>query len=71
MIGKTKSIVATYIAWRPFFQFVPPMFRVVAIAGFAPVSRPCFMFEPTPTSMVVLCMLAAYNAPVLYVIHAS
>ena len=50
---------------------VPPMFWVVAIAGFALISLPYFVFEPSPTNMMLLCIFAAYNGLVLYVIYAT
>ena len=50
---------------------VPPMFWIVAIAGFALVSLPYFVFEPSPTNMMLLFIFAAYNGLVLYVIYAT
>lgn len=50
---------------------VPPMFWLVAIAGFALICLPYFVFEPSPTNMVLLCVFAAYNGLVLYVIYAT
>ena len=70
MSSKTKAIVATYLAWQPLFQFAPPMFWVVAIAGFALISLPYFVFEPSPANVMPLCIFAAYNGLVLYVIYA-
>ena len=71
MSSKTKAIVATYLAWQPLFQFAPPMFWVVAIAGFALISLPYFVFEPSPENMMLLSIFAAYNGLVLYVIYAT
>ncbi len=50
---------------------VPPMFWVVAIAGFALISLPYFVFEPSPENMMLLSIFAAYNGLVLYVIYAT
>jgi hypothetical protein len=50
---------------------VPSMFWVVAIAGFALISLPYFVFEPSPANMMLLCIFAAYNGLVLYVIYAT
>ena len=50
---------------------VPTMFWVVAIAGFAMISLPYFVFEPSPTNMMLLFIFAAYNGLVLYVIYAT
>ncbi len=50
---------------------VPPMFWFVAIAGFALISLPYFVFEPSATNMMLLCIFAVYNGLVLYVIYAT
>lgn len=50
---------------------VPPMFWVVAIAGFVLISLPYFVFEPSPTNKMLLGIFAAYNGLVLYVIYAT
>ncbi len=50
---------------------VPPMFWFVAIAGFVLICLPYFVFEPSPTNMMLLCIFAAYNGLVLYVIYAT
>ncbi len=50
---------------------VPPMFWVVAIAGLASLSLPYLVFEPSPTNMMPLCIIAIYNGLVLYVIYAT
>ncbi len=49
---------------------VPPMFWVVAVAGFVLICLPYFVFEPSPTNMMLLCIFAAYNGLVLFVIYA-
>ncbi len=50
---------------------VPPMFWVVAVAGFVLICLPYFVFEPSPTNMMLLGIFAAYNGLVLYVIYAT
>lgn len=50
---------------------VPQMFWVVAIAGFALISLPYFVFEPSPANMMLLSIFATYNGLVLYVIFAT
>ena len=50
---------------------IPPLFWVVAIAGFALISLPYFVFEPSPTNMLLLFIFATYNGLVLYVIYAT
>jgi len=50
---------------------VPPMFWIVAIAGFALISLPYFVFEPSPANIMLLCVFAAYNGLVFYVIYAT
>jgi hypothetical protein len=50
---------------------VPPMFWVVAVAGFVVICLPYFVFEPSPTNMMLLGIFAAYNGLVLYVIYAT
>ncbi len=50
---------------------VPSMFWFVAIAGFVLICLPYFVFEPSPTNMMLLCIFAAYNGLVLYVIYAT
>jgi hypothetical protein len=50
---------------------VPPMFWVVAIAGFVLICLPYFVYESSPTNIMLLCIFAAYNGLVLYVIYAT
>ena len=50
---------------------LPPMFWLVAVAGFALICLPYFVFEPSPTNMMLLLIFAAYNGLVLYVIFAT
>lgn len=50
---------------------VPPMFWLVAIAGFVLISLPYFVFEPSATNKMLLGIFAAYNGLVLYVIYAT
>ncbi len=41
------------------------------IAGFALISLPYLVLEPSPANMMLLCIFAAYNGLVLYVIYAT
>jgi hypothetical protein len=50
---------------------VAPMFWLVAVAGFALICLPYFVFEPSPINMMLLLIFAAYNGLVLYVIYAT
>ncbi len=51
--------------------FVPPTFWVVAVIGFVLICLPYFVFEPSPTNMMLLLIFAIYNGVVLYAIYAS
>jgi hypothetical protein len=44
---------------------------ILFIAGFALISLPYFVFEPSPENMMLLSIFAAYNGLVLYVIYAT
>ncbi len=50
---------------------VPSIFWVVAIVGFVLICLPYFVFEPSSTNMMLLCIFAAYNGLVLYVIYST
>ena len=47
------------------------LLAILFIAGFALISLPYFVFEPSPANMMLLCIFAAYNGLVLYVIYAT